>query len=71
MKATVNLNEMYKIMRLIELLEVNCNNEELKEVAASYADEINSFINAFSENHYNESDDEELGLHINDSLNLY
>ena len=71
MRATVNLNEMYKIMRLIELLELDCNNEELKEVAAYYIYEINSFINAFSENHYNESDDEELSLHINDSLNLY
>lgn len=71
MRATVNLNEMYKIMRLIELLELDCNNEELKEIAASYIYEINSFVNAFSGNHYNESDDEELGLHINDNLNLY
>lgn len=71
MKATVKLDEMYKIMRLIELLELDCNNEELKDVATSYIYEINSFINAFSDNHYNENDDEELGLHINDNLNLY
>ena len=71
MKATVNLDEMYKIMRLIERLEADCNNEELKEIAAYYIYEINSFINAFSENHYTESDDEDLDLHINDNLNLY